>query len=96
MWLMVLSEEMAVESRRSALTSFVGLMNSRSAPQKVRPRPMKARMDDSYGMDSIREITPKNSRMYPIIRDGFFLCGACLDWFVFLFLFSSCLLCFIV
>lgn len=55
---------------------------------------MKARMDDSYGMDSIREITPKDSRMYPIIPDGLFLCDACLDWLVFLLLFSSCLLCF--
>ncbi len=96
MRLMVLSEEMAVESRRSALTSFVGLMNRRSAPQKVRPRPMKARIDDSYEMDTIREITPKDSRMYPIIPDGFFFCDACLDWFVFLFLFSSCLSCLIV
>ena len=75
MWLMVLSEEVAVESRRSALTSFVGLMNKRSAPQKVRPNPMKARMDDSYRMDSIREIMPKDSRMYPIIPDGLTCAG---------------------
>ena len=70
MWLMVLSEAMAVESRRSALTSFVGLMNSRSAPQKVRPKPMKARMDDSYEMDSMRDIMPKVSRVYPVILEG--------------------------
>lgn len=57
---------------------------------------MKARMNDSYGMDSIREIMPKNSKMYPIIPDDLFLCGACLDWLVFLFLFPLCLLCFIV
>jgi len=70
MWLMVLSEEMMVEFRRSALTSFVGVINSKSAPQKVRPRPMKARMDDSYRIEGIREIMPKDSRMYPIIPDG--------------------------
>ena len=93
---MVSRVERAVESRRSALMYFSGFMYKRSAPQKVRPRPMKARMDDAYGMDSIREIMPKNSRMYPIISDGFFLCNAHFDWLVFLFLFSSCLLCFIV
>lgn len=70
MWLMVLSEEMAVESRRSALTSFVGLINSKSAPQKVRPKPMKARMDDSYEMDSRRDTMPKDSRAYPVILEG--------------------------
>ena len=31
---------------------------------------MKARMDDSYRIDDIREIMPKDSRMYPIIPDG--------------------------
>ena len=45
--LIVVSEEMAVESKRLAFTSFVGLMNRRRAPQKVRPKPMNARMDDT-------------------------------------------------
>jgi len=51
-------EEMTVESRSSPLTNLAGLMNSRRAPQKVKPKPVKARIGEVKMIEEMRAVAP--------------------------------------
>jgi len=44
---MLANVEGAIAFSKSSFTYLVGVMYRRRAPQKVRPKPMKARMDEA-------------------------------------------------
>ena len=64
-WFRFVSDGIVVESSIVCFTYFSGLMYSDSAPQKVRPRPMKARMVDSQIMETARAVKPNANRSHP-------------------------------
>jgi len=66
---MVLSKERVAESRRLAFTYFVGFMKRSRAPQKVRPRPIRASMDDENTMDVMRPTVPESSTIYATVPE---------------------------
>lgn len=50
--------DVAVESKRLLSTYFMGLTKRNKAPQKVRPRPMNARVCDSRIIETMSEEVP--------------------------------------
>jgi len=66
----------SVELSRISLTYFSVVMYSVSAPQKVRPRPMKARTEDSRFMEKAMAIKPRVNRNQLTSLVGLVLCEA--------------------
>lgn len=72
-WFRFASDGVIVWSSRVCFTYFSVLVKSNSGPQKLRPRPMKARMVDSYIMENAKAIKPNVNRSPPTSLAGFVL-----------------------
>ena len=80
---MFVSVERDVAFSNSSLTYFAGFMYGKSAPQKVSPRPMKARTYEEERMDPNRATSPSSNIEYAIgLKDV-------IRVIIFLYLFST-------
>lgn len=77
------SAEKDVAFNISSLTYFVGFMYRKSAPQKVSPRPIKAKMYEEERKDPNRATSPSSSIEYAIGLE------AVIRTIIFLYLFST-------
>ena len=68
---MFASDEADVAVSISSLTYLLGMRNSRSAPQKARPKPMKDNMYEPLKAEAIKQTDPRISsadEVIPIVR----------------------------
>ena len=63
-------DEIAVESRRLLLTYFMGLTKKKRAPQKVKPKPMNAKICEFSSTEKIRDKAPGIMKAMPIFPEG--------------------------